>query len=151
MQQDAGGPSPDVASSQKRRAPPPPGTSPGLGPSLPPHKPTSGPDGERAQPVGPSPVAAMIGRELASSSPKVRSPCWHVKNSIYPHVMHVKKYRKKCTVAVSAVYLVLNEESLLSILRNIPFRIKQFKILILTLISSTTCWLCRLLSSFNYI
>ncbi|XP_063348174.1 EH domain-binding protein 1 isoform X4 [Pelmatolapia mariae] len=70
VQQDAGGPSPDVASSQKRRAPPPPGTSPGLGPSLPPHKPTSGPDGERAQPVGPSPVAAMIGRELASSSPK---------------------------------------------------------------------------------
>lgn len=90
VQQDAGGPSPDVASSQKRRAPPPPGTSPGLGPSLPPHKPTSGPDGERAQPVGPSPVAAMIGRELASSSPKVRSPCWNVKNLIYPHVMHVK-------------------------------------------------------------
>lgn len=45
-----------------------------------------------------------------------------------------EKYRKKCTVVVSAVYLVLNEESLLSILRNIPFRIKQFKILILTLI-----------------
>ncbi|CAI5654785.1 unnamed protein product [Oreochromis niloticus] len=70
VQQGAGGPSPDVASSQKRRAPPPPGTSPGLGPSPPPHKPTSGPDGERAQPVGPSPVAAVIGRELASSSPK---------------------------------------------------------------------------------
>uniref|UniRef100_A0A3Q4H0D0 EH domain binding protein 1 n=1 Tax=Neolamprologus brichardi TaxID=32507 RepID=A0A3Q4H0D0_NEOBR len=43
VQQDAGGPSPDMASSQKRRAPPPPGTSPGLGPSLPPHKPTSVP------------------------------------------------------------------------------------------------------------
>ncbi|XP_030603630.1 EH domain-binding protein 1 isoform X2 [Archocentrus centrarchus] len=67
VQQPAGGPSPDIASSQKRRAPPPPGISPGLNPSPPPHKPT---DGERAQPVGPSPVAAVIGRELASSSPK---------------------------------------------------------------------------------
>lgn len=104
VQQDAGGPSPDVASSQKRRAPPPPGTSPGLGPSLPPHKPTSGPDGERAQPVGPSPVAAMIGRELASSSPKVRSPCWNVKKLDLSPCDACEKYRKKCTVAVSAAY-----------------------------------------------
>ncbi|XP_041865878.1 EH domain-binding protein 1 isoform X4 [Melanotaenia boesemani] len=65
-----GGPSPDVGSSQKRRAPPPPSTSTGLGPSPPPSKPSSGPDRERTQPVGPSPVAAVIGRELASSSPK---------------------------------------------------------------------------------
>uniref|UniRef100_UPI0037E95033 EH domain-binding protein 1 isoform X5 n=1 Tax=Semicossyphus pulcher TaxID=241346 RepID=UPI0037E95033 len=66
----AGSPSPDVGSSQKRRAPPPPSSSPGPGPSLPAPKPSSGPDRERAQPVGPSPVAALIGRELASSSPK---------------------------------------------------------------------------------
>uniref|UniRef100_A0A3P8RCE4 EH domain binding protein 1 n=1 Tax=Astatotilapia calliptera TaxID=8154 RepID=A0A3P8RCE4_ASTCA len=65
VQQDAGGPSPDVASSQKRRAPPPPGTSPGLGPSLPPHKPTSGPDGERPSPV-PSPI--LGGKPNASQS-----------------------------------------------------------------------------------
>uniref|UniRef100_A0A3Q0S1Q3 EH domain binding protein 1 n=1 Tax=Amphilophus citrinellus TaxID=61819 RepID=A0A3Q0S1Q3_AMPCI len=40
VQQPAGGPSPDIASSQKRRAPLPPGISPGLDPSPPPHKPT---------------------------------------------------------------------------------------------------------------
>lgn len=65
----AGGPSLDMSSSQKRRAPPPPSSSPGLGPSPPAPKPSSIPDRERAQPVGPSPVAAV--RELASSSPKV--------------------------------------------------------------------------------
>ncbi|KAG7512514.1 EH domain-binding protein 1 isoform X5 [Solea senegalensis] len=66
----AGSPSLDVGSSQKRRAPPPPGPSPGLGPSPPAPKPSSGPERERTQPVGPSPVAAVMGRELASSSPK---------------------------------------------------------------------------------
>ncbi|XP_073337935.1 EH domain-binding protein 1 isoform X2 [Pagrus major] len=64
----AGGPSLDMSSSQKRRAPPPPSSSAGLGPSPPAPKPSSVPDRERAQPVGPSPVAAV--RELASSSPK---------------------------------------------------------------------------------
>ncbi|XP_049456346.1 EH domain-binding protein 1 isoform X4 [Epinephelus fuscoguttatus] len=66
----AGSPSLDMGSSQKRRAPSPPRSSPGLGPSAPAPKPSSGPDRERAQPVGPSPVAAVMGRELASSSPK---------------------------------------------------------------------------------
>ncbi|XP_028458956.1 EH domain-binding protein 1 isoform X5 [Perca flavescens] len=66
----AGSPSLDVGSGQKRRAPPLPSSSPGLGPSLPAPKPSSNPDRERAQPVGPSPVAAVMGRELASSSPK---------------------------------------------------------------------------------
>uniref|UniRef100_I3IYC7 EH domain binding protein 1 n=1 Tax=Oreochromis niloticus TaxID=8128 RepID=I3IYC7_ORENI len=68
VQQGAGGPSPDVASSQKRRAPPPPGTSPGLGPSPPPHKPTSGPDGERAQPPSPVPSPILGGKPNASQS-----------------------------------------------------------------------------------
>ncbi|XP_040905917.1 EH domain-binding protein 1 isoform X1 [Toxotes jaculatrix] len=66
----AGGPSLDVGSSQKRRAPLPPGSSLGLGPSPPAPKPSSSPEKERTQPVGPSPVAAVMGRELASSSPK---------------------------------------------------------------------------------
>ncbi|XP_029306112.1 LOW QUALITY PROTEIN: EH domain-binding protein 1 [Cottoperca gobio] len=66
----AGGHSLDVGSCQKRRAPPPPSSSPGLGPSPPAPNPSSGPDRERAQPVGPSPVAAVMGRELASASPK---------------------------------------------------------------------------------
>ncbi|XP_015244915.1 PREDICTED: EH domain-binding protein 1 isoform X2 [Cyprinodon variegatus] len=65
-----GSPSPDVGSNQKRKAPPPPSTSTGPGPAPQTSKPSSGPDGERAQPVGPSPLAAVIGRELASSSPK---------------------------------------------------------------------------------
>ncbi|XP_039995274.1 EH domain-binding protein 1 isoform X2 [Xiphias gladius] len=69
-QPPTGGHSIDVGSSQKRRAPLPPGSSPGLGPSPPAPKPSSGPDRERTQPVGPSPVAAVMGRELASSSPK---------------------------------------------------------------------------------
>ncbi|CAB1420581.1 unnamed protein product [Pleuronectes platessa] len=67
----AGGSSPDMDRSQKRRAPLPPGPSAGLGPSPPaPHPPCPGPERERTQPVGPSPVAALMGRELASSSPK---------------------------------------------------------------------------------
>ncbi|XP_053292426.1 EH domain-binding protein 1 [Pleuronectes platessa] len=67
----AGGSSPDMDRSQKRRAPLPPGPSAGLGPSPPaPHPPCLGPERERTQPVGPSPVAALMGRELASSSPK---------------------------------------------------------------------------------
>ncbi|XP_075960265.1 EH domain-binding protein 1 isoform X3 [Anarhichas minor] len=66
----AGGSSPDLGGGQKRRAPPPPSSSPGLGPSPPAPKPGSGPDRERVQPVGPGPVAAVMGRELASSSPK---------------------------------------------------------------------------------
>ncbi|XP_071335935.1 EH domain-binding protein 1 isoform X1 [Trachinotus anak] len=70
VQPPAGGPSLDVGSSQKRRAPPPPGSSPGLSPTPPAPKPSAGPDRERTQPVGPSPVAAVMGRELASSSPK---------------------------------------------------------------------------------
>ncbi|XP_062422446.1 EH domain-binding protein 1 isoform X2 [Pungitius pungitius] len=58
----AAGLSPDLGSGQKRRAPPPPssGTSP-PGPGL---------ERERTQPVGPGPVAALMGRELASFSPK---------------------------------------------------------------------------------
>ncbi|XP_072246694.1 EH domain-binding protein 1 isoform X4 [Leuresthes tenuis] len=70
VQPPAGGPSPDVGSTQKKRAPLPPAASTGLGPSPPPSKPSAGPDRERAQPVGPSPVAAVMGRELASFSPK---------------------------------------------------------------------------------
>ncbi|XP_019116441.1 EH domain-binding protein 1 isoform X6 [Larimichthys crocea] len=66
----AGGPSLDVVSSQKRRAPLPPSSSPGLGPSPTAPKPSAVPDRERAQPIGPSPVAVVMGRELASSSPK---------------------------------------------------------------------------------
>ncbi|XP_069000319.1 EH domain-binding protein 1 isoform X5 [Embiotoca jacksoni] len=66
----AGGSSLDMANSQKRRAPVAPSSSSGSGPSPSPPKPSSGPDRERAQPVGPSLVAAVMGRELASSSPK---------------------------------------------------------------------------------
>ncbi|XP_034065837.1 LOW QUALITY PROTEIN: EH domain-binding protein 1 [Gymnodraco acuticeps] len=66
----AGSPSLDVGSGQKRRAPPAPSSSSGLGPSTPAPKPSAGPDRERNQPVGPSPVAVVMGRELASSSPK---------------------------------------------------------------------------------
>ncbi|XP_029963218.1 EH domain-binding protein 1 isoform X3 [Salarias fasciatus] len=65
-----GGPAPDAGSSQKRRAPPPPSPGPGPGSSTPPSKPHPGPDRDRTPAVGPSPVAAVIGRELASSSPK---------------------------------------------------------------------------------
>ncbi|XP_077351214.1 EH domain-binding protein 1 isoform X2 [Festucalex cinctus] len=62
----------DAGSNQKRTAPAPPGSSgPGLSPSVPTPKVCSGQDGEKKTlPVGPSPVAAVMGRELASSSPK---------------------------------------------------------------------------------
>lgn len=70
------GPSMDVGSSQKRRAPSPPSSSPGLSPSLPSCKPRSLPEREHASPVGPSPVATVIRRELASSSPKVSRLYW---------------------------------------------------------------------------
>uniref|UniRef100_A0A1A8G6D3 EH domain binding protein 1 n=1 Tax=Nothobranchius korthausae TaxID=1143690 RepID=A0A1A8G6D3_9TELE len=66
----AGSPSPDVGSSQKRRAPAPPSIRTDPCPSPPTPKLSSGPDRERAQPIGPSPLAAVMGRELASSSPK---------------------------------------------------------------------------------
>uniref|UniRef100_A0A1A8DM43 EH domain binding protein 1 n=2 Tax=Nothobranchius kadleci TaxID=1051664 RepID=A0A1A8DM43_NOTKA len=66
----AGSPSPDVGSSQKRRAPAPPSIRTDPCPSPPTPKLSSGPDRDRAQPIGPSPVAAVMGRELASSSPK---------------------------------------------------------------------------------
>uniref|UniRef100_A0A1A7W6V9 EH domain binding protein 1 n=2 Tax=Iconisemion striatum TaxID=60296 RepID=A0A1A7W6V9_9TELE len=66
----AGSPSPDAGSSQKRRAPAPPSIRTDPCPSPPTPKLSSGPDRERAQPIGPSPVAAVMGRELASSSPK---------------------------------------------------------------------------------
>lgn len=88
----AGSPSLDVGSGQKRRAPPLPSSSPGLGPSAPAPKPSSSPDRERTQPVGPSPVAAVMGRELASSSPKVNSLHLNVINLIYP----LNRYTDAC-------------------------------------------------------
>ncbi|XP_016516595.1 EH domain-binding protein 1 isoform X5 [Poecilia formosa] len=66
----SGSPSPDLGGIQMRRAPPPPSTSTGPGPSPPTSKPSSGQDRKRAQPLGPSPLVAVMGRELASSSPK---------------------------------------------------------------------------------
>ncbi|XP_041645364.1 EH domain-binding protein 1 isoform X2 [Cheilinus undulatus] len=68
VQPPTGSPSLDVSGSQKRRAPLPPSSSPCPSVSVP--KPSSGLDKERTQPVGPSAVAAVMGRELASSSPK---------------------------------------------------------------------------------
>ncbi|XP_056903400.1 EH domain-binding protein 1 isoform X3 [Takifugu flavidus] len=65
-----GAPSLDMGSGQKKRAPPPPSSSPGFGLSPSASKPSSVPDREQALAVGPSPVTAVIGRELASSSPK---------------------------------------------------------------------------------
>ncbi|CAN9499568.1 unnamed protein product [Ophioblennius macclurei] len=74
-----GGLAPDAGSTQKRRAPPPPSIGPGSGPvsisgsSTPPPSrphPHPGSDRERAATLGPGPVAAVMGRELASSSPK---------------------------------------------------------------------------------
>ncbi|XP_057703466.1 EH domain-binding protein 1 isoform X2 [Corythoichthys intestinalis] len=60
----------DVGSSQKRRAPAPPDSS-GPGTQALDSKTSLGPDGEKKTlPVGPGPVSAVIGRELASSSPK---------------------------------------------------------------------------------
>lgn len=87
----AGGPSPDVGSSQKRRAPQPPGPSPGLGLSPPAPKPSPGADREKTQPVGPSPVAAVLGRELASSSPKVNRLLLDLHKEMYKE----KKKKKK--------------------------------------------------------
>lgn len=102
-QPPAGGPSLDVSSSQKRRAPPPPSSSPGLGPSPP--APSSGPERERAQPVGPSPVAAVMGRELASSSPKVTRI--HL-NVINPHSRHADARYNSLLVSAVGCRLVLN-------------------------------------------
>ncbi|XP_061692560.1 EH domain-binding protein 1 isoform X2 [Syngnathoides biaculeatus] len=61
---------PDVDVSQMRNAPAPPGSSgPVLGTAAP--APRTGPDGEKKTlGVGPGPVAAVVGRDLASSSPK---------------------------------------------------------------------------------
>lgn len=67
----AAGPSHNVDSSHKRMAPAPPSTTTGPSSSSTPVKPSCGPDKERTQPTRPSPVAAVMGRELASSSPKV--------------------------------------------------------------------------------
>uniref|UniRef100_A0A3B4XCI3 EH domain binding protein 1 n=1 Tax=Seriola lalandi dorsalis TaxID=1841481 RepID=A0A3B4XCI3_SERLL len=64
----AGGPSLDVGSSQKRRAPPPPGSSPGLSPSPPAPKPSAGPDRERTQPPSPVPSPVLGGKPNASQS-----------------------------------------------------------------------------------
>ncbi|XP_077438932.1 EH domain-binding protein 1 isoform X3 [Vanacampus margaritifer] len=62
----------DTGSSQKRKAPAPPSSSgPGLSPSVPTPKVFSDQDWEtKTLPIGPSPVSAVMGRELASSSPK---------------------------------------------------------------------------------
>ncbi|XP_020776711.2 EH domain-binding protein 1 [Boleophthalmus pectinirostris] len=70
VQPPTGSSSLDEGSSQKRRAPPPPSVSPHAGSSVLDPKPSPGPDKERAPPAGPSSVAAVMGRELASSSPK---------------------------------------------------------------------------------
>uniref|UniRef100_A0A3P9MH44 EH domain binding protein 1 n=1 Tax=Oryzias latipes TaxID=8090 RepID=A0A3P9MH44_ORYLA len=67
----AAGPSHNVDSSHKRMAPAPPSTTTGPSSSSTPVKPSCGPDKERTQPTRPSPVAAVMGRELASSSPKL--------------------------------------------------------------------------------
>lgn len=63
----SGGPSPDF-SNQKRRAPLPP-RPPGPSPSAP-NTSREGAERERFMPSGPSAVAAVVGRELAFSSPK---------------------------------------------------------------------------------
>ncbi|XP_054654250.1 EH domain-binding protein 1 isoform X2 [Dunckerocampus dactyliophorus] len=65
-----GGPSLDAVTGQKRKAPAPPSTGPGLSPSVTAPKPGCRLVGEKAQSLGPSPVAAVIGRDLVSSSPK---------------------------------------------------------------------------------
>uniref|UniRef100_A0A3P9H5V1 EH domain binding protein 1 n=1 Tax=Oryzias latipes TaxID=8090 RepID=A0A3P9H5V1_ORYLA len=67
----AAGPSHNVDSSHKRMAPAPPSTTTGPSSSSTPVKPSCGPDKERTQPTRPSPVAAVMGKELASSSPKL--------------------------------------------------------------------------------
>nr|XP_057914163.1 EH domain-binding protein 1 isoform X5 [Doryrhamphus excisus] len=65
-----GGPTLDAVTGQKRKAPAPPSTGPGLSPSVPAPRPGFGLVGEKAQPLGPGPLAAVIGRDLVSSSPK---------------------------------------------------------------------------------
>ncbi|XP_068616073.1 EH domain-binding protein 1-like, partial [Brachionichthys hirsutus] len=65
-----GSPSLDLGSGQKRRAPPSPSFNPGLGPSPSASRPSSLPERERLEAVAPSPLASVMGRELASSSPK---------------------------------------------------------------------------------
>uniref|UniRef100_A0A667WTH2 EH domain binding protein 1 n=1 Tax=Myripristis murdjan TaxID=586833 RepID=A0A667WTH2_9TELE len=65
VQPPASGSSLDVGSSQKRRAPLPPSSGPGLGPSPLAPKPSSGPDRERPSPI-PSPV--LGGKPNASQS-----------------------------------------------------------------------------------
>ncbi|KAM8859456.1 LOW QUALITY PROTEIN: EH domain-binding protein 1 [Spinachia spinachia] len=62
VQTPAAGLSPDLGSGQKRRAPPPPSSGQSA--------PGSGPERERTQPLGTGPVAALVGREQASFSPK---------------------------------------------------------------------------------
>ncbi|XP_061767309.1 EH domain-binding protein 1 isoform X2 [Nerophis ophidion] len=69
-QSPTGSPSLDAGIGQKRKAPARPSTGPGLSPVVPAPKPGPGPVGDKAQPVRLGPVAAVIGRELASSSPK---------------------------------------------------------------------------------
>ncbi|XP_072293286.1 EH domain-binding protein 1 isoform X4 [Eucyclogobius newberryi] len=65
--QPPSGSSLDEESSQKKRAPQPLSVNPHAGSSVPAPKPSSGPD-KRAPPAGPS--SKVMGRELASSSPK---------------------------------------------------------------------------------
>uniref|UniRef100_A0A665TPL1 EH domain binding protein 1 n=1 Tax=Echeneis naucrates TaxID=173247 RepID=A0A665TPL1_ECHNA len=67
-QPPAGSPSLDVSSSQKRRAPLPPGSSSGASPSLPAPKPSAGADRERTQPVSPIPSPVLGGKPNASQS-----------------------------------------------------------------------------------
>uniref|UniRef100_A0A7N6AP75 EH domain binding protein 1 n=1 Tax=Anabas testudineus TaxID=64144 RepID=A0A7N6AP75_ANATE len=65
----AGSPTLDVGASQKRRAPLPPSSSPGLSLSTPDPKPSPGPDVERTQPVGPSPVPSPIPSPVLGGKP----------------------------------------------------------------------------------
>ncbi|XP_061822297.1 EH domain-binding protein 1 isoform X5 [Nerophis lumbriciformis] len=69
-QSPTGSPSLDAGTGQKRKAPARPSTGPGLSPVVPASKPGPGPVEDKAQPGRLGPVAAVIGRELASSSPK---------------------------------------------------------------------------------
>lgn len=70
VQPPSGSSSLDVGSSQKKRAPPPPSVSPNAGSTVPAPKASPGLDKDRAPVAGPSSVVAVMGRELASSSPK---------------------------------------------------------------------------------
>uniref|UniRef100_A0A8C6PZR3 EH domain binding protein 1 n=1 Tax=Nothobranchius furzeri TaxID=105023 RepID=A0A8C6PZR3_NOTFU len=65
----AGSPSPDVGSSQKRRAPAPPSIRTDPCPSPPTPKLSSGPDRERAQPIGPSPVPSPAPSPVLGGKP----------------------------------------------------------------------------------